>query len=761
MANDVLAGQGNFVGWLMSTTSLLILGINNNSTLVYGEENWLVPGTYTWTVPNTVTSVDVLCIGGGGGGTSTTGGFGGHLSYKTMSVTPGTTYNVYVGGGGTPNNSGGDSYILDQSTTQIITGISTVSTSGSQYFTTTGSNSFTIPELVTSITGYAIGAGGGTVSRASYYGGFPGAGATVYGTFTNLTPGTNMSINVGAVGTTGTNPTAGGSTTISAGGGTLIASGGSAPASNTAYAGSRSGSPSNAASFSGDGLNGANIDWSSTPTGLLPNYMNKAAGGAGGGTGSGSGSVTGVVGYKGGTGGNRFTYDNALSGWPGSTTSTPTVAGTGIGTALPGQSTPLYGITQGAAFITWSVGSGSATVITLTDASMLSIGMLIQFTQSIGNISATTPYYICYKNGNKIGITTSNVVSASPGNFNTTASNVSVTILYSTIRASGGGSTTFSFPSTGENPQTGGEGNTSGGGGAGGYAGTGGAGGASGSGGGAAGGTGNQGGGGVGIYGQTTDGTTGVNNGGSGGFASEQGTTTVGAKGGFFGGGGGIGTTGGNGGNGAVRIIWGSNRSFPNTNTSVNNTSIGTGSLIFQSSLIGSPAIVSKTQVSSATSTAVTMGNNAAATGKASFSVGGNAITGSATITIPQELFVTNSPNMALRTTPYIFSKTDISVEKEQYNETFTNAVTGTRAQISNPKLSQTVINEVSLASKNSIPSTPRPNIFNNTRIDINNVDQSIEKNINTTARADNITLVNSDQNLSTNIQDRIGWGSG
>lgn len=116
---------------------------------------------------------------------------------------------------------------------------------------------------------------------------------------------------------------------------------------------------------------------------------------------------------------------------------------------------------------------------------------------------------------------------------------------------------------------------TGGGGGAGGYAGTGGAGGTgstsgtAGSGGaGGGGGAGQSGqsgsGGGVGIYGQGANGTGGTTNGGVGGGGSSGASGVYGGTpvGGLYGGGGGGGGTGGG---GAVRIIWGSGRSFPST----------------------------------------------------------------------------------------------------------------------------------------------------------------------------------------------------
>ena len=125
------------------------------------------------------------------------------------------------------------------------------------------------------------------------------------------------------------------------------------------------------------------------------------------------------------------------------------------------------------------------------------------------------------------------------------------------------------------------------GGGAGGYSGDGGIGGTSysvptaGSGGGGGGGGGQHfpagGGGGVGIYGQGADGTAAGSNTRNGGGGGSGGTTgggssasSSGGYGGSYGGGGGVGSTtysGGAGTSGAVRIIWGSGRAFPSTNT--------------------------------------------------------------------------------------------------------------------------------------------------------------------------------------------------
>ncbi len=122
----------------------------------------------------------------------------------------------------------------------------------------------------------------------------------------------------------------------------------------------------------------------------------------------------------------------------------------------------------------------------------------------------------------------------------------------------------------------------SGGGGAGGYSAAGGAGGTTGNGSASTGGGGGgggatssgqgYGGGGVGILGAGSNGTAGVLNSSGGGVGSNGGGSASGTRpaGGAFGGGGGAcdddtSGSGGNGGVGAVRIIWGSGRSYPST----------------------------------------------------------------------------------------------------------------------------------------------------------------------------------------------------
>ena len=64
---------------------------------------YTTPGNYVWRAPIGVTSVCVVCVGGGGAGNwLSPGGGGGALAWKNdIPVTPGKTYTVTVGAGGT------------------------------------------------------------------------------------------------------------------------------------------------------------------------------------------------------------------------------------------------------------------------------------------------------------------------------------------------------------------------------------------------------------------------------------------------------------------------------------------------------------------------------------------------------------------------------------------------------------------------------------------------------------------------------------
>ena len=96
-----------------------------------GQAEYTTAGSFSWTAPADVTSVSVVAVGGGGGGAPYSGvsggigaygsgGGGGGLGWKNnIPVTPGQTYTVVVGSGGSGGTSptaGGDSYFINTST---------------------------------------------------------------------------------------------------------------------------------------------------------------------------------------------------------------------------------------------------------------------------------------------------------------------------------------------------------------------------------------------------------------------------------------------------------------------------------------------------------------------------------------------------------------------------------------------------------------------------------------------------------------------
>ena len=85
-----------------------------------GTAAYTTPGTYSWVAPTGVTSVSVVAVGGGGGGGyqwAYHGGAGGGLGWKNnIAVTPGQSYTVVVGAGGTYGyspTSGNTSYFIN------------------------------------------------------------------------------------------------------------------------------------------------------------------------------------------------------------------------------------------------------------------------------------------------------------------------------------------------------------------------------------------------------------------------------------------------------------------------------------------------------------------------------------------------------------------------------------------------------------------------------------------------------------------------
>lgn len=144
-----------------------------------GDVSYTTAGTFSWTCPAGVTSVCVACIGGGGGGAGypsigagSTGGGGGGLGWKNnIPVTPGNSYTVQVGAGGTSNTNaaggaGGDSFFIS---------LATVSGNGGGGGTTAG-----VGGAGGGYTGDGGGNGGNGGSPISGNGGSGGGGAGGY-----------------------------------------------------------------------------------------------------------------------------------------------------------------------------------------------------------------------------------------------------------------------------------------------------------------------------------------------------------------------------------------------------------------------------------------------------------------------------------------------------------------------------------------------------------------------------------------------------
>jgi hypothetical protein len=104
------------------------------------------PGTASWFCPAGVTSVTVEAWGGGGAGGGITGrysaaggGSGGGYVRTTMAVSPGTTYSLTIGSGGTGTNgnggSGGSSWFGSATTFLAVGGNGAVGTSSASTYT--------------------------------------------------------------------------------------------------------------------------------------------------------------------------------------------------------------------------------------------------------------------------------------------------------------------------------------------------------------------------------------------------------------------------------------------------------------------------------------------------------------------------------------------------------------------------------------------------------------------------------------------------
>ncbi len=99
-AADAAAGQ--YVTVICDGTSFFTLSGGKKKRLITEALPW----SQSWTVPPGVYSINVRVFGGGGGGGTMGGGGGGHMNSGVFAVTPGNTYPVTIGAGGTGGASG-------------------------------------------------------------------------------------------------------------------------------------------------------------------------------------------------------------------------------------------------------------------------------------------------------------------------------------------------------------------------------------------------------------------------------------------------------------------------------------------------------------------------------------------------------------------------------------------------------------------------------------------------------------------------------
>ena len=242
--------------------------------------------------------------------------------------------------------------ILATSTTVTITD-SAAAAPGGAVFTTTGSHSWTVPAGVTIVHVVCVGGGGGShtgYANLSYNGANgAGGGGLAYGNNIPVTPGSSISINVGAGGTALNNQA---NTTAGAGGDSWF--------SSSAYLNGGGGDPAT---------------YTSATTSNLPNALGGTSTGtarSGGGSG-GNGGVLTADGTGGGGGGGAGGYSGNGGNGGGvtsSTTGSNGTAGSGGGGGGGGSSyNPAYGGASGGGVGIYGLGSNGSAGISGTAAS--------------------------------------------------------------------------------------------------------------------------------------------------------------------------------------------------------------------------------------------------------------------------------------------------------------------------------------------------------------------------------------------------------
>ena len=544
-------GASVWSGWTSSSVSMTNTTptfslSTDDKTIPNGEEEWTTSGTYSWTCPANVNQVSVVCIGGGGRGgiqefsSSGGAGGGGGLGWKNyITVTPGQSYTVYVG------TASQDSYFINTSTVKGGKG-GNAEDSGTSTFTGGDGGNY-------------VGDGGGNGGNGGSSGGSDGAGGG------------------GAGGYSG-NGGLGGVQNYNSGNGWDGSGGAGGGGSDGMY----NGSFGSGGDGGGVGLYGEGNSGTGGVSGVQSNGQNGNPG-------------FGGDGQSYGGGGHGSNQNNP---GPGASGAVRIIWGSGrafpwYAAKLPVQGQQAY-TTPGT--YSWTVPSG------VTSVSVVCVGG-----GAGGQTGGNSFNYgggggggaLAYANNYSVTPGASISLNVGAGGGSDVDGTASWFVNSSTLNASGGNTPSPNDYSSygaqgvpsgsaltaggdggrGHNGDTNGSG-PGGGGGAAGYGGNGGQGGryseqTDGANGGGGGGAGGGGGGGVGILGQGSNGakSTAYPNGGSGGSSGTDGGngTNPGGNGGVYGAGGGGGQNGGyvagSGGVGAVRIIWGSGRAFPATNT--------------------------------------------------------------------------------------------------------------------------------------------------------------------------------------------------
>jgi hypothetical protein len=216
------AGNANGTGALLTPSGTTgqrpaspIVGMQRWNTTIGGMEVYIGTGSTGWqTIASTAYSVDYLIVAGGGGGSYGGGGAGGLLQGSSISVSPGTSYTVTIGAGGTASSSGSDSSVF--SLTAIgggggyVGGTGRVARSGgSGAGTQFSAGNSGVAGSGTAGQGNNGGTGGDGVSAYTSGGGGGGAGAV----------GASTSTTAGAAGGVGLASSISGSSVFYAGGG--------------------------------------------------------------------------------------------------------------------------------------------------------------------------------------------------------------------------------------------------------------------------------------------------------------------------------------------------------------------------------------------------------------------------------------------------------------------------------------------------------------------------------------------------------------